>query len=168
MGSGLSSLYVAASQLLAPAVVTNSKLGTDIAVGSTVFLAFTKLDAIIQGTWVYAVDVGCRFNSKLQNTSHATGDAFENYVYLSAGTYTLRCIGIAGASEGLGTLALDGTTIGTVDFYAVGTAKNTVKEIAGIVVATNGLKTLRTTITKNGASADYYYEPTSYEFIKTA
>lgn len=75
---------------------------------------------------------------------------------LAAGTWDATIYGATANSYGIGTLSIDGTDVGTADFYSAATVNATSKTIAGITVAATGKKAVRLRMaTKNGSSSNY-------------
>lgn len=83
------------------------------------------------------------------------GDYYEFFYNLAAGTYTLTVIFPKTTDLGIVRASLDGSSLGTQDFYA-GYSENHVWEITGITVSADGNYTLRFAVDgKNASSTDY-------------
>jgi hypothetical protein len=83
------------------------------------------------------------------------GDYQEWFVNLTAGTYTLTVVRHRTTASAIVRFSLDGTSLGTADFYGA-TAVNIVDTITGITVAADGNYTLRAAADgKNASSTDY-------------
>lgn len=77
-------------------------------------------------------------------------------VALGAGTYTITAIGSQNATYGISTVALNGVSVGTLDWYAAGGSANNVKTITSVAVTVPGVYTLSfTAATKNASSGNY-------------
>lgn len=72
------------------------------------------------------------------NISSAQNDEFGWDLILAKGTWLLEFFHQKGAGNAIATVRLDGSTLGTVDFYAAGTSYNNYGSVAGIVVAASG------------------------------
>lgn len=98
-------------------------------------------------------------------TASAINDAWKAYPFLERGVYHLRFTGEKTASSGILTVGLDGSTIGTIDWYNVAPVFNSVQSILSLSVATSGNHTLTGLMaTKNGASAGFDCLLTMYAF----
>jgi hypothetical protein len=147
--------------LLPEAVAVGGQSGVDFMIGT---LAFS-------GSWAPTQSSTAWGGGSTKNT----GPALTNYIEfqtgrLQAGTYTLELYITKGPTFGIATVALAGSTVGTVDFYAASGGAVVVK-LTGIVVATGGSKALRFTVTgANGASATPFYTLalTKGLFVRTA
>ena len=170
MSIGLIQSYTAVSDQLASSVVTNAKLGTDIAIGARIYQIPVAADTVTQGTWAYGPNTnqsGC--NNYNNNASGAVNDEVIFQVYLAAGTYTIECIGITSNDCGISTWLDGSTSLGTMDWYSAGATNNVRKTITGVAIATNGLKAIHLKMaTKNGASSAYKINLCSFCFIRTA
>lgn len=105
----------------------------------------------------------------LSNTPAIT-DWIEWPVVLAAGTWTFAMWVRRSTNTAIVDVSLDGgaSSEGTIDTYAA-SADNYRGTIAGIVVPTTGLKTLRlTTDTKNGSSSDYALTLRGLTLLRTA
>jgi len=87
----------------------------------------------------------------------AVNDYTEYVDHFDAGTWTLDWWYLSSPSNGIVTLTLDGTGLGsTIDGYTAGTVRNNRATRTGIVVSTSGLHTLRVSVlSKNGSSSSY-------------
>lgn len=76
-------------------------------------------------------------------------------VALDSGTWTLTTIGYTYSGYGIQTWSLDGTSIGTLDWYGA-TLPNIVKQISGFTVSTAAVYALKVKMaTKNASSSGY-------------
>jgi len=58
--------------------------------------------------------------------------------------------------KGIATIAIDGSSVGTLDTYAASEGQNVLKSLTGIAVAADGNHVLRiTNATKNASASDY-------------
>jgi hypothetical protein len=77
--------------------------------------------------------------------------------YIPAGSYDINLIGSTGTDFGIATVAIDGTDVGTADFYSGGSVSVVRKTIASVTVAASGLKQVRFKMaTKNASSTNYF------------
>jgi hypothetical protein len=121
------------------------------------------------GTWALAqagtyIGGGAYTNQ----ASAAQNDAITFELPLAAGTWDLRVIYRAITNGAIITAALDGTTVGTIDTYAVA-APNQTGTVTGISVATSGVKTLSlTAATKHASSSGYRLDIHAVAMRRTA
>jgi hypothetical protein len=89
---------------------------------------------------------------------------------LGAGTWEISIAHLASNDEGIGTVSLDGTAIGTFDSYnAGGLTLNLTSIFAGVVVGSSGKKRLSIKSTgKNGASSGYVLAIHGFSLRRTA
>lgn len=147
------------SGAIADGSVTNAKLGTDLAVGSTIcFLPYSNYGTVVQGTWTQLINSTRSCCMACNNgTTHALNDEITfGPIWLAAGTYSAFLSGEQAADKGILTVYLGNTTLLTADEYAAGSAAEYPFTSSGTVLATSGLYSLRFKITsKNGASSSY-------------
>lgn len=138
--------------------------------GTTPVHVFATLGyTVVQGTWVRSIDTQQPFATYLNSTSDAQNDEITYQVGLAAGTYKVLMSYVKVSNGGIYTLALDGSSFGTVDGYAAGNTFNQYSEITGVVVATSGVKTLSVKMaTKNASSSAYRGIFTVINFMRTA
>lgn len=120
------------------------------------------------GTWaawpgtsaLYGVDLVDA--STFSNATHspAQNDAVSYTVTLAAGTWSISLMTYNTATTGIVTINLDGSSVGTVDTYNVGTGSsaigNAIATITGVTVSTTGLHTLQLKMaSKNPSSGGY-------------
>lgn len=167
---GVSSSFIGASGQMGAAVVLNSALGNDIAIGGRVSIIPYSVDTVVQGTWASGASATSMVNVDCNNNaSKALNDEIQFKVYLSAGTWTCRIMGTAGTDKAIWTVSIDGVSAGTQEWYQGAGAVNIIKNTTGIAIAANGLKTLDLkAASKNGASSGYGAEFQIIEFIRTA
>jgi hypothetical protein len=110
------------------------------------------------GTWIFADFLSeapvYPMAMSLSSTSAAQNDYYEWPVVLSAGVWSLLLHHRKSTNVGIYTIAIDGSTIGTVDGYAAAVAAGR-DEITGIT-ATNGMHLLRFTLATKHASSSAY------------
>lgn len=100
-------------------------------------------------------------------TTAAIYDFWRTYVNLVAGTYTFRLHCGVNTDRGIVTVVLNSTTVGTIDLYA--SLSDSLKTVAGIVVATSGVYKLELQVnSKNASSTNYYFGWRAASFIRTA
>lgn len=106
---------------------------------------------------------------RMFNSGGTVNGAYQfNNVFLVAGTWTLEW-GVEQFTNGaINTVAVDGTTVGTIDSYAASNAP-ALMTLAGITIATAGLHTVKfTAATKNASSGGFYLITTGVAFRRTA
>lgn len=120
----------------------------------------------VTGTWGATSYGSQRFGFYLSNTAtHANGDAVEGKFSLAAGTYDLDLLCITSSAYAMVDVSIDGVVVGSVDLYSAGEVDNAHKTLTSVVVATDGIHTLRLTANgKNGASSSYYILVTRMDF----
>jgi hypothetical protein len=124
--------------------------------------------AIIAGTWAFNADGAAIYYGYWRNSSSDDSDQVDYKVYLDAGTYTITYCGLVHTTMGILDTEIDEVSQGTLDWYGA-TARNVLKSITGIVIATAGLKTLGVLANgKNGSSTDYYLGISSISLYRTA
>ena len=97
-----------------------------------------------------------------------SGDSESWYVWLAAGTYTLKELHQRGPNSAIAELFLDSTSLGTYDGYVAVADFNNVTTITSIVVASDGNYTFKIAANgKNASSADYLLLPQWFSFIRT-
>ena len=95
-------------------------------------------------------------------------DFWRTYVNLAAGTYTFRLHTSYNYSNGIVSVVVGSTTVGTLDMYYA-TNVDTVSDITGIIVTTPGLYKVELQVnSKNASSAGYYFLWRAAAFIRTA
>lgn len=114
---------------------------------------------VVQGTWTYDIDATYQanfLNGYVYNSTVAQNDEITFQCPMEAGTWTIEAMNLRASNNGIMTFSIDGSSVGTIDTYSAVTSKNAVGSIAGITVATTGMKTLSLKIaTKNGSSSGY-------------
>jgi hypothetical protein len=124
---------------------------------------------ITAGTWVIYISTAQALNFLFENSSAAQNDQVDYKAYLAAGTYTLVVLHEKYNNRGIISILINGTSIGTIDCYAVSQAFNVRSTITGISVTTSGLKTISVKVSdKNASSTGYGVFFTSLAFFRTA
>lgn len=97
-------------------------------------------------------------------------DASISYRFpMSAGTYTIEIVALAGSYTAIVTAKIDGVDIGTVDYYKSDGDAQRVGSITGVTVATSGTKTINlTNATKNASSSGYTFYLMGLRILRTA
>jgi hypothetical protein len=111
----------------------------------------TNQTSTISGTWGYATGSGWRTASWNQSTGTAVNDEVQFKFHLDAGTYNFQTISRTGTDFGIATIALNGTTIGTMDCYDTVNAHIT-NSSGSVVVSSGGLATYSFKVTGRNAS----------------
>lgn len=169
MGIAITNTYVAVSSQVADAAITNSKLGTDIAIGGRVIIMPNAVDVVGAGTWAVSHNALANYAFQVVNTTSADQDNCTFYCYLSAGTWTLNALVHKDSDRGIIKIYVAGTLVATFDLYNAAQALNQVATQAAIAIATNGNKAILVKVDgKNGASSDYYCSLSALEFVRTA
>lgn len=90
------------------------------------------------------------------NSSDTQNDEVIYNVFLAAGTYSLRTMMFKYTGQGIVSVYLDATIVGTIDGYSASVGYNVFDTITGITVAADGLYSLKLKMaTKNGSSSGY-------------
>lgn len=166
-----------------------SSLGYSATLSSIAFIATSGTYSTPGGsdtpgyTWQYFPWMGTKsntqFNTPTQSSARLGGgylnsngnqnNEWQADVWLDSGTYKYCQVQQTNASQGIFTIKLDGSSVGTLDAYSVGDTNNVYVEITGITVAApTAPRTLQTIMaTKNGSSAAYYGCQYSVSWIRT-
>lgn len=122
------------------------------------------------GTWAIAVDTASILCGYMRNSSNAQNDLWDvPNLQLDAGTYAFQEIAPTNNDAAIGTVLLDGSSVGTFDQYTATLTYNVVKTITGIVVATSGAHHLQVkAATKNASSSGFVLRLCSMQMIRTA
>jgi hypothetical protein len=134
--------------------------------------------------WNIGIDV---FMTPIATGGMGLGSVFSSYVYnaycvitsqnsyaeydvvLARGTWTIEFIHEKSTGNGIFTVQLDGTTVGTFDSYNASTVNNVRTSIAGINVAYTSKYRFRVTNpTKNASSTNYFLRYHHIQFKRTA
>lgn len=114
----------------------------------------------------FLVTVGNPIASQLEPTQNynvysfqdtpALNDANENGFIIDAGTYTLNILGYTSLDCAISTIYVDGTSIGTLDWYSAASVPNVIQSIASVVLTAGYHKIEVKAESQNGSSTDYY------------
>ena len=149
--------------------ITAAKLGTDIAIGGVQNVLLRFYNSIGQGTYAHSISATYDGNYQFESTTDADGDNVSYKVYLPAGTYKCHLVHNTGPTSGITDIEVDGNVEGSLDFYTAGGVGNATSSVAGIVIATTGLKTITLkTNGKNGASGGYKQDLIKMYWERTA
>jgi hypothetical protein len=156
----------------AGAVPSYQAVGAATATYGSPVIALMGNTTAVQGTWTLTRYDDYIWGDLLltNNVTRAQNDELTiKTIYLTAGTYTLNTYCKLGPDCGIGDFKLDGTSVGTQDFYAAGTTAGSIMQTTGINVAASGIKVLSMKLaTKNGASTHYNSYLAWCELIRTA
>lgn len=137
------------------------------AAGGGVIDIFPWMYNSFSGSWSFSLQasqmLGGYWNAAV------VGDYLEFKVEMAAGTYTYRVLSPKNTDGGQYSVAIDGTTVGTIDLYNGSLVWNQLTDITGIVVASSGLHAVRFTITgKNGSSSSFNAYTAMHSLWRTA
>lgn len=119
------------------------------------------------GTWNYAGAVQQWL--EFYNGSAAQNDQVTYHVDLAAGTHRFDALLGKGPGDGILTLKIDGSSVGTIDCYQASTYGYLRGSITGIVVAADGDHTVQIiAATKNASASGYQLELQDLVFTRTA
>lgn len=120
-------------------------------------------------TWVASIHSSRMWGGHLAEITSSANWWIEWSVWLPAGTFDLGIVAFLGTNYGIVDFTLDGSPIGTVDFYDPVGASNALKTLSGISVGATGLHTLRLTCTsKNASSSNKFIGLNWMQFVRTA
>jgi len=127
-------------------------------------------DSSTQGTWATTINTSAVYNAVFNNnSSNNDGDNVHFSIYLTAGTYSLKMMGITDTNKGVSDIYIDDAEVASFDWYNGTTVRNVVKTATGIVVAASGVKDIKVIIDgKNGSSSDHRLVFSSLLFYRTA
>lgn len=137
--------------------VTDAKLASGLNGEGHITISPNNYNAIIQGTWTFAIAANHFLNGTFSQAAGAQNDEINYKVYLAKGTYKIRSLHYESSNRGIMNFLLDGTLVGTIDTYNVaGSVFNQMKETSTFVVTESGLKTLSLKMATKHASATAY------------
>lgn len=140
---------------------------TLIAEPSQVALGWSKPAAVV-GTFARTVDSASVTGGVGGNSTAALNDEVNYDFALMTGTYKMVAVGTTHANAPIVDWQLDGSSIGTQEWYTLATTKNVIKTISGINVNTAGIYRLKALASsKNGASGGYGMLFTSIAMVRT-
>lgn len=121
------------------------------------------------GTWGVVIDTVQMYARLANGATHALNDEIQFTDYIPAGTFTFSLLTSTETNRGKLHLIIDGVDVGQWDCYkAVGVVADRV-DMAGIVIATPGVKTIKLKVaSKNGASSSYYMDINGIQAVQTA
>lgn len=127
--------------------------GFDIPVGGFLTAFHWNLPVIVSGGWALTT-FGAFPNvfTQVSNSPAVQGDAASFPFACVAGTYSLQEVLVKASDQGIQTWSVDGTTVGTVDGYAVASGWQG-GNVNGIVIAASGNHTLTMTMASKNASS---------------
>ncbi len=130
---------------------------------------FPKSYSSKSGTWSNGNNTS-QTNFHYYYASSGNGAKIDYKVYLGAGVYTIKYMSISTSAGAFVQAQLDGTPVGhTVDMYKSSNVWNDVKTIAGITVATSGIKEFSLLSQgKNSASSNYRVYLSTIALYRTA
>lgn len=143
--------------------------GSSASGSSRIVLLPENWQTVDQGTWVIGLNTLYFFNTICNNSTAALDDAVTYTVTLTAGTYDFIMWGDTNVNGGIVHVYVDGTEVGTIDWYAnPGTSANR-KVITGFAVPSSKIQNVQLKMhTKNGASGGYNLLFTVCEIIRTS
>ena len=124
---------------------------------------------IVQGTFAWTATTSQIYYSIFQNAAGVQNDELTYKLCLDAGTYTLTVLGMKDVDMGIATYSIDGSSVGTIDWYNGSAQYNRIQSVTGISVTSPGLKTLSVkSSTKNGSATKYVINMTTISLYRTA
>lgn len=120
------------------------------------------------GTWTYSSQP-----TDWRGAVWALAPAINNlvrwdYVALKKGTYVVRVGCRQGATFGVGHFRLNGTTVGTIDFYSAGSTVNNRRATAPFTVSADGIYQFEIKmLTRNVSASNYAMQLNWLEFVRT-
>lgn len=137
--------------------------------GSPLFVPAYNVTGYTGTAWSLTAISSAMLNGYISHASAAQNDTVYYDFWLAAGTYQVDILTHQSTGMGIATVALDGTTLGTIDMYAGVSAWNTTTTFTGATIAASGIKRLLLTMaTKNGSSSGYNYRLGSVCLTRTA
>jgi hypothetical protein len=109
------------------------------------------------------------FNNGYLTTLGAQNSEVSYRVLLGAGTWTINIMSYRSTDSGIITISFDGVSVGTIDQYNASDSKNALQSLAGVVVASDGVKVVNLKMaTKNGSASSYTGRISGMSFVRTA
>lgn len=128
-----------------------------------------KLTPATQTNWTTLNANTSQLTNGYASSSSVQNDEIGWDVIMAAGTWTISILTVTGASSGIITASLDGTTVGTIDLYSASTVFNSLKTITGIAVSTSGKQRLLLKMAaKNPSSSSYAASLSAVRLLRTA
>jgi hypothetical protein len=110
-----------------------------------------RMVSAVAGTWTLTTDVNAKKGQSFQNAGTVTTDA-ASYVYAG---YGFRFFAPTGPAYGQANILLDGTSVGTIDFYsAVAAASTPIFQLQNVPLGLHKVS-LQPLNTKNSGSSGY-------------
>ncbi len=135
--------------------------------GHITFFPFNN-HSVVGGTWEFNMTTSQLMNYRYLNTPPVDGDELNFKVFLSAGTYTFKLVGVRDTNKGILELTFDGIPKGTIDLYGT-FSWNYQATITGATVSTSGVKDVNLRLNgKNASSSNYSTHLTSLALWRTA
>lgn len=118
-----------------------------------------------RATSTSAVGLGYAAEALLGNAD--LGDTMAWNVEMAAGTWSIRALWYSDNASGIYTVKIDGTSVGSFDFYSAGGTWNVSGTLTGVSVPSSGAKTL--TLEATGTSgSDYIFRLIQLSGVRTA
>ena len=144
---------------------------TSVAGGYSVFqphiqVFFTNTLADSSGIWTVTPSSGAIFGGTILSSGQQNEYAEWN-ISVVPGTYELTLLHTEANNRGIYTVSIDGTSVGTIDGYAVSVA-GVFDRISSIAIATAGYVPIRFTMaTRNASSSNYYASISGFTLTRT-
>lgn len=152
---------------MAPQHFTGSGIGNEGRWHIT--LLGTLFSYITQGDWTGASASTYTLYTYVYNQTNAQNDQNDYWVWLNPGVYTLRVCGTKLGTSAIGTYYLDGTSIGTIDWYSAAADYDYFADITGLTITTKGIHTIsQKAATRNALATGWYLRLTAFSLIRTA
>ena len=127
---------------------------------------FSNTLSASSGVWTVTPSSSAIFGGTILS-SGAQNEYVEWDISVVPGTYELTLLHTKANNRGIYTVAIDGTTVGTIDGYAVSVA-GVFDRISSIDVVTAGLVPIRFTMaTRNGSSSNFYGSISGFTLTRT-
>lgn len=95
-------------------------------------------------------------------------DEYHTDFWADTGTHKFALLHLKAGDQGIDTVTVDGSSIGTVDHYNSTSTNNNYSEITGVSIVTAGVKSLRLQVaTKNASASQYGHSNQSVKWIRT-
>lgn len=120
------------------------------------------------GTWVKYQDSTRLGGGAFYNSTSAQNDTFNTDFWMDTGTFTYTQVYQTDSGSGITTIQIDGSSVGTIDGYAIPVTVATVSTLSGISQSTAGTKNLKwLCATKNASASQYQLAISSASWIRT-
>ena len=122
----------------------------------------------VSGEWDRIASTSYPLYSNWQNVSNTQNDQCTYRMWLSKGTYTLSVIAIRNTNGAIQTVLLDGSSVGTIDWYGTLDYDN-IQTLTGITVSTTGIHELSFQVaTRHASSTGWYLRYSTFAMFRTA